>query len=226
MPNHCCTIWNGESCRTNFKATKKFPFEGGTVYHFPRDLGEQKRWELALPNVLANSSKNEDGLFKKHVVVCYKNFPENVTMKMQPGGSSTPVDTPTIFGDTNSTMLPQTSRSTPRDPEKRNVTAESRAQLAQANVVDEDIITDFTNLVKHCFDNYYTKMMVDRSKPGILRIAKLNNECPPDLYFSLIITDDFKVQAYRGHKKVVVRDLINGFTNKITNYSQVETNTN
>ena len=223
MPNHCCTIWNGDSCRTNFAATKKFPFQGGTVYRFPRDLAEQKRWELALPNVLANSAKDDNGIFKKHVVLCYKHFPDDVEMRVQPGGSSVPVDPPSIFGDTKSTMLPQTSRSTPRNPEKRNITAETRAQLAKANTVDEDVITNFSSLVKHCFDKFYPNLMVDRSSPGILKVFKLNNESPPGIDFSLTITDDFKVQAYRGHKKIVVRDLINGFTNKICKYSQVET---
>ena len=213
MPNHCCTIWNGESCRTNFKETKKHPFEGGTVYRFPRDVDEQKRWEMALPNVLANSSKTEDGLFKKHVVICYKHFPKDVTMKIQPGGATVPVDPPSIFGDTKSTMQPQTSNCTPRNPEKRNVTAEARTKAAQADVVDEDIIVNFSQLVKHCFDHYYTDMSVNCSNPGTLRISKLNDECPPDLDFALIITDDFKVQAFRGHKQVYGRDLINGFTN-------------
>ena len=105
----------------------------------------------------------------------------------------------------------------------RNITAETRAQLAEANTVDKDVITDFSSLVKHCFDKFYPKLMVDRSNPGILKVFKLNNECPPDLDFSLTITDDFKVQAYRGHKKIVVRDLINGFTSKICKHSQVET---
>ena len=97
MPNHCCTFWNGEPCRTNYDATKKHPFEGGTVYRFPHDLEEQKRWEMSLPNVM-KSAKNTDGTYKKHVVICRKHFPPNVQTKVQPGGSVVPIESPSIFG--------------------------------------------------------------------------------------------------------------------------------
>ena len=100
--------------------------------------------------------------------------------------------------------------------------SESEAKLALANVVDGDIITIFSSLMKHCSNNYTKEMLVDCSKPDILTISKLNDGCPPSIDFSLIINDDLKVQAYRGHKKVTVRDLINGFKNQITHYSQVK----
>ena len=44
MPRKCCTIFNGESCKTNYKATKTKPFEAGTVYRFPENPDDRKRW--------------------------------------------------------------------------------------------------------------------------------------------------------------------------------------
>mgnify|MGYP001791242862 CR=1 FL=1 len=76
MPRKCCMFWDGKSCRTNFQATKKHSYEGGTVYRFPDDIEEQKRWELALSNKL--NSKHDDGRLKKHIIICYKRFPNNV----------------------------------------------------------------------------------------------------------------------------------------------------
>ena len=48
---------NGEPCRTNYSATKKHPFEGGTGYGFPSDLSERELWEKRLPNRLSDEVK-------------------------------------------------------------------------------------------------------------------------------------------------------------------------
>ena len=219
MPNHCCTIWNGESCRTNFAATKQHPFEGGTVYRFPRDLEEQSRWEMSLPNKL-KSAKNPDGTYKKHVVICYKHFPPNVVTKVQPGGSVVPTEPPSIFGSTSSSFFAQTVSPVQREPEKRNVTAEARSERFEEQLVDEDLIVDFDHLVSHCFNEYYGKLFVNKSN-GTLKISKLDDESPPDLKYCLVIHDDFKVEAFRGRKKIATRDIVDGFTCQLSRYSQI-----
>ena len=219
MPNKCCTIWNGETCRTNYPATNKHPFEGGTVYRFPRELDELKRWEMALPNVL-KQAKNVDGTYKSHVVVCYKHFPPNVQTKIQPGGSVVPVEAPSFFGTTSTSFFSQTSP-TPREPEKRNVTAESRSKMLEEQKVDEDIIGDFSTLTSHCFDRFYGKYFVNISSDS-LKISKLDDESPPDLKYCLIIHKDFKVEAYRGRKKIPTRDIIKGFSAKLERFSQID----
>ena len=129
-----------------------------------------------------------------------------------------PIEPLSIFGTTSLSLFTQTAPQTPREPEKRNVTAEAWAEHQQAVFVDKDVIYNFEGLENHCFDKFYSKLFVTLSN-GSLKICKLDDECPPDLKYSLIIHDDFKVDAYRGRKKIVTRDIISGFTNQLTRYS-------
>ena len=161
-----------------------------------------------------------DGTYKKHVVICRKHFPPNVQTKVQPGGSVVPIESPSIFGTTSSSLFQQTAPQIPREPEKRNVTAEARSLNTQEQFVDEDLVVNFDELVSHCFDRYYGKLFVNIST-GSLKISKLDDESPPDLKYCLVVHDDFKVEAYRGRKKIVTRDIISGFTNQLTRYSHI-----
>ena len=49
MPRKCCTMWNGEACRTNYDGTKTKESEKGSVHGFPASP-EQERWIRSLPN--------------------------------------------------------------------------------------------------------------------------------------------------------------------------------
>ena len=100
MPRKCCTIFNGESCRTNYKTTKTKPFEGGTEYRFPENPDDRKRWIQSLPNQLLNISKD--------IHICYKHFPLDCPKNRAPGGALVPTAAPSIFGGTNSNFLIQT----------------------------------------------------------------------------------------------------------------------
>ena len=51
MPRKCCTVWNGEPCRTNYASSKSKSIEEGTVYGFPKGI-EEERWLRSLPNTL------------------------------------------------------------------------------------------------------------------------------------------------------------------------------
>ena len=140
------------------------------MYRFPRDLEEQKRWELCLPNKLT-SSKNDDGTFKKHVVVCYKHFPPNVATKTQPGGSQVPTEAPSIFGNTQPSLIPQTTPRLSRSPEARNVTSEARTRRSEENLVDPDIVVEFADLVSYC-SKFSPQQYVDTSTPGTVKTVK------------------------------------------------------
>ena len=113
MPRKCSSIFNGEPCRTNYSATKKYPFEGGTVYGFPTsDPSEQELWEKSLPKRLSDEGKGPDGKIKKTIGVCYKHFPPDCPKKKQPGGSLVPTVLPSIFGCTDSSLFLQTTPKT------------------------------------------------------------------------------------------------------------------
>ena len=220
MPRKCCTIFDGESCRTNYNATKTRPFEGGAVYRFPHNLDEQSNWEKCLPNKLPDTVKGADSKISKDIGICYKHFPSDCPTKKQPGGSLVPTVPPSIFGNTSSALFVQTAVTSPREPDKRNVTAEARAEAARSIEEAVDNIDSYANLVKYC-TKFSPELVVDTSDPTTIRILQLNGR-PPEIEFSLFIKDEFHVEAYRKHMKVLTRDLINGFFSTVMKYSQID----
>lgn len=48
----CCTNFNRQLYRTNYDATKTHLLLDVTVFSFPKDLDEQKQWEMNLPHKL------------------------------------------------------------------------------------------------------------------------------------------------------------------------------
>ena len=144
MPRKCCTLFDGESCRTNYAATKTRPFEGGTVYRFPDDLEQQSVWEKRLPNKLPDKVKDDDGKISKDIGICYKHFPSDCPTKSQRGGSLVPTVAPSIFGNTSSAMFIQTVTTTSTcEPDRRNITAEARAEIARVNEEVKDTVDSF-----------------------------------------------------------------------------------
>ena len=45
---------------------------------------------------------------------------------------------------------------------------------------------------------------------------------PREVEYSLLIKAEFRVEAYKGHMKIVTRDLINTFSCKVTKFSHVD----
>ena len=88
-----------------------------------------------------------------------------------------------------------------RSVEVRTVTAESRA--ARENLGDE--ILSWNDIIKNC--KKLDRGLILKSKNTCIKIFKLSGE-PPDVEFSLFLHNDFRVDAYRRMKKIVLRDII------------------
>ena len=54
-----------------------------------------------------------------------------------------------------------------------------------------------------------------------IKVIKFAGE-PPEVEFSVILRNNFKVDAYRRKRKIAVRDIIDGFSNCVSKYSQIE----
>ena len=167
-----------------------------------------------------SSSKNIDGTFKSHVVVCYKHFPSNIWTKNQPGGFKVPMEAPSIFGSTKPSLFPQTTPA-PRNPEVRNVTSDVRNERSQKKLADADVFVEFDEIIRYC-NKFSPQLYVDHSTAGTVKIFKMNDDFPPKLIYSLLINDEFNVQAYRGHKKVATKDIIGGFGGTLTRFSHID----
>ena len=141
--------------------------------------------------------------------------------KKQRGGSLVPTEPPSIFGDTQSSLIPQTTSRVLRSPELRNVTAEARTRRTSENIVDPDIVVNFADLANYCekFSPYH---YVDNTNPHSVKIFKLDDNFPPKVKYSLLVSDEFHVEAYRGNQKIVTRDIINRFHNTLQNFSHLD----
>ena len=82
MPYKCC-VYN---CSSNYITAKG---EYVTVYRFPKDIVERDRWIKCLPNKIFVYSESKR--------VCCKHWPSNAKMKNIRGGSSVPIDAPSVF---------------------------------------------------------------------------------------------------------------------------------
>ena len=130
---------------------------------------------------------------------------------------------PSIFGNIRSSPFVQTATAiTPREPDKRNVTADSRTLYAAAREDALDVVDSFSNILKYCAVLYCPEHLVDVFNPTSIKIVKLNG-FPPDVEYYLLIKDDFHVETYWRHMKVLIRDLINWFSSTVTKYSQIDT---
>ena len=107
-----------------------------------------------------------------------------------------------------------------REPKKRNVTAESRALTSKASGKVLGAVDSFSNLKKYC-SKFSPEFLVDLSDNHVIKIMKLNR-FPPDIGFSLLIKDDFCIEAYAQHTKVDTRDLLHGFSCTVTRYSAID----
>ena len=104
MPRKCCTLWDGESCKTNFKATKTRELEKRPTYRFPLDKEEQNAWVRSLPNILSRELFDTNGTLSRNVVICSKHWPVGCKTKALKGGAKRPINPPSVFGNTPSVL--------------------------------------------------------------------------------------------------------------------------
>ena len=176
------------------------------MYGFPKPP-EQQRWVRSLPNTLTT-------VVSKTIGVCAKHWPPGCkSIKIQ-GGADRPANPPSIFGTTNLLCFSQSIISRNRDVKIRAVTAESRA--AKNDLRDK--IDSWNDMIKYC--TKFSDLVVSAEKTAI-KIFRLNG-VPPNVEFSIYIYKDFHVDAHRSKKKILVRDLINGFSNALAKFSQVD----
>ena len=82
-----------------------------------------------------------------------------------------------------------------------------------------DTIPNWIELVNYCktFErDYYLKMDEE-----VLKIFKRSGE-PPEVEFSVFLHSDYRIEAYRRRKKIVLRNIIDGFSNRVKRYSQID----
>ena len=215
MPRKCCTIWDGESCKTNFKATKTREVEKNTAFRFPLDKDEQKEWIRRLPNTLSSCLFDKNEMLSRNVVICSKHWPDGCQTKPIQGGAQRPIAPPSLFGITSKVYFMQTINGPKRNTRERLITAESRELEAKSR----DQIVNWQGVIKYCKE--FKNSFIVKTNEHEIKLLEISSE-PPNVEFSLTVHDDYSVVAYRRHRKISIRDLIGGFSNRVSHYSNID----
>ena len=108
MAQKCCTLFNDQLCRTNYDATKTHPFLARTKFCFPKDLDEQKQWEISFPNQLRGTLTSKGGI-TRNLGVYYKHCPLRSLTKALLGGTKASTEPHSVFSSTLSSLFSQTT---------------------------------------------------------------------------------------------------------------------
>ena len=106
---------------------------------------------------------------------------------------------PSIFGTTKTSLFVQTT-SSPRIA----ITAESRCLRTQIRELEVDKINSFSQI--HDYGLKFSPEHAVIRESQVTKIIKLNG-WPPEVEYSVLISEDYHVIAYRKHFKVDTRDL-------------------
>ena len=82
-------------------------------------------------------------------------------------------------------------------------------------------VRGWDDLVRYC-SKFSPEFIVDCSTNDVIKILKLADGVPPEIELSLFIKSDFHVEAYKRKKRLLTRDIIDGFFNIVKKYSQVD----
>ena len=207
MVRKCCVI----NCRSMYKKKKKEKEEKVTVYGFPTDPEEKIRWVDALPNL-------NKVIPTKYIGICKKHWPQDFTVT-RVKGANRPRDPPTIF-DVPSSCVRQTISSKDRQLKGRKIDYESRQSNDTVNESNniEDKIRDWAGLVTKCTNMPLTMII---KEDNILLLQLNTDKCPPEIDFSIVITQNFKLKAFKGSREVTTRDVIKGFSAKLETYTEL-----
>ena len=146
-----CTAFNGQLFRSNYAAMNIQLLKGGTVFGFPKDLDEQKRWEMSLSIKLRWTLREKEGRINRNIDVCYKHFLSNCLTKVLPGETKMLTKPPSVFSSISPSLISQTIWNISCEPEKQNVTSEAGAELAALKSVAEDTINTLDGVVWYCY---------------------------------------------------------------------------
>lgn len=103
-----CTAFNGQLFRSNYAAMNIQLLKGGTVFGFPKDLDEQKRWEMSLSIKLRWTLREKEGRINRNIDVCYKHFLSNCLTEVLPGETKMLTKPPSVFSSISPSLISQT----------------------------------------------------------------------------------------------------------------------
>ena len=196
---------DGEPCTSNYDSNP----EKVHVFRFPRNPEERIIWINSLPTKIA---VNDDS------VLCQNHWPADFPRKSCHGPLGyRPINPPSEFGSTPASFLPQTPLVVERNVERRNASAESRAKRIIVDAEKCDLIGCWDDLRTYCANiNLASDLGND-----IIKLYHIEG-MPPSIIYSIFISRDMTVSAYKGNSSIDLRDVIPSFDCKICLFTRVE----
>ena len=150
-------------------------------------------------------------------VLCEEHWPADFPRKSCQGplGYRT-INPPGEFGSTPASFLPQTPSVVERNVERRNVSAESRAKRIKVDAEKCDLIGCWNDLRTYCANINLA------SDFGNDIIKRYHIEGMPPMLYSIFISRDMTVSAYKGNSSITLRDVIPSFDWKIRLFSELD----
>ena len=209
MPRKCVV----GKCRSGYdsenKRRKALGLPNVPVFKFPTNENEKQMWISALPNILEKPPT-------KHVGVCELHFRSDYEKITVQGGKHRPKLPPSEF-DTPASFSIQTTSSGDRDIERRCIDSTSRRERSRLDALEKDTINDWTSLKKYCAN---MSDLTFRETEDSIDLFKFEG-FPPELLFSVNITKEMKVVAFKKRMQIPLRDIIQSFSAELKYFSEV-----
>ena len=204
MPKKCCTHFDGEPCTSNYDSNP----EKVHVFRFPRNPEERIIWINSLPTKVTVNDET---------VLCEQHWPVDFPRKSCEGPLGyRPMNPPSEFGSTSTSFLPQTPSVVERNVERRTVSAESRVKRIKVDAEKCDLIGCWDDLRTYCANiNLASDLGND-----IIKLYHI--EGMPPIIYSIFISRDMTVSAYKGNSSINLRDVIPSFDWKIRVFSELD----
>ena len=183
MGRKYCTVYDGKTCRSGYSS------DSGEfrVIVFPADIEEKQRWLAKLSNILKSENVT------KFMGICLRHWPKDFPYRIGPGGWPRPLEPPSEFGTTPASFSSQ-SVSQSRRIEERGNTFDQRASMSQALEVEENH-DEINSWDEFCEFSRTLPFATEIDSEGV-KILKISDSM--FIEFLVIISKDFKVEAYRG----------------------------
>ena len=102
----------------------------------------------------------------------------------------------------------QTRVSSDWDVKRRSVDSNSRHERSKLNKMEKDTIKDWTDLKNYCANIPDISFHATDDAIDLIKLEGF----PPQVNFSICITKEMKVSAFKKHMQVPLRDIIRSFT--------------
>ena len=191
-----CVVWG---CKSNYRPPKSdnIHVDHVTVFKLPGNTEDRERWIKNIPRTNMPSGCN--------TVVCVKHWPDNYPRKVVAGGSSRPINPPTVFNNVPQSQIP-TPVSLPRLT-KRSISAVRNVQPCQKKQHVQQVTVDCSEIHKRVHSEIAPRQVISYIHNETIHLQSVDFSAQAVPKFILKINADLTYEAYHAGVKCYVSTL-------------------